>query len=82
MSEQYTPTIVPINQNGHTPEVILARSLSKVRRMKSVVVVIEWDDESWAVDYSNTPMSKFAMASKILDRQFQDDLLNMQKGDE
>lgn len=52
-----------------TPEVVLARTLEKAPRIKSVVVVVMWDDDTFDTDWSQMQVSEFCMASKILDKE-------------
>ena len=40
-----------------SPQQVLARSLDKAGRMKSVVVMIHWDDESVDFDWSSMNVS-------------------------
>ena len=35
-----------------SPELVLHRTLEKLERIKSVVVVIQWDDDTFDVDWS------------------------------
>lgn len=45
-----------------TPEVVLHRTLNKIDRIKGVVVVIQWDDDSMDVDWSQMTVSALHMA--------------------
>lgn len=51
-----------------SPEVVLARTQEKLPRIKAVLVVIQWDDETMSVDWSAIPLSGLCMASRMLDR--------------
>lgn len=49
-----------------TPDVVLHRTLNKAARIKAVVVVIQWDDDSMDADWSLMPTSALCMASMVL----------------
>lgn len=55
-----------------TPEVTLRRTLDKVDRIKAVVTVIQWDDDTFDVDWSEQRTSNLAMASAVLAGNVQD----------
>lgn len=68
-----TRTIIPLRETDNTPTVILHRTLAKVKRIKSVVVVIQWNEEGapdqgagWSWDWSTITSSEFAMAAAVL----------------
>lgn len=63
----FTRKIVSIPGRNVSPEVVLHRTLEKLDRIKSVAVVIEWDDESYACDWSATTLSALRMAAHALD---------------
>lgn len=49
-----------------SPEVVLHRTLNKLDRIKAVAVVIQWDDDSMACDWSQMPVSALHMAGYSL----------------
>lgn len=49
-----------------TPEVLLHRTLQKAARIKALVVVIQWDDDSFDTDWSSLKTSELCMASLVL----------------
>lgn len=53
---------LPLND----PRMVLERTLAKVGRMNSVVIIIEWDDETFAIDHSKMRTSKIALGNTIL----------------
>jgi hypothetical protein len=68
MSEDYDPPLVHLPGTVLTPEVVLHRTLNKKARIKSLVVVIKWDDDSFDTDHSLQSVSDLAMASRMLDK--------------
>lgn len=73
MGEPYEPRVVALNDKSHTPEVVLHRTLNKVKRIKSVVVVIQWDDETFDSDWSGQKTSELALSALHLLRVTQDE---------
>lgn len=61
--------IVHLTGTRLSPEVVLARTAEKVSRVKAVFVVIQWDDDTFDMDWSQTPASVLCMAARIFDRQ-------------
>lgn len=62
--------IVPLNEKGHTPEVILRRTLDKIGDIAEVVIVIHWTQEAgggWGTDWSSMGTSSFATMGAVLD---------------
>lgn len=53
-------------EESHTPQNVLARTLEKATRIKSVVIFIEWDDGSMDVDYSAMKLSEMFLAAAIM----------------
>lgn len=71
MSEEFsrkTRKIVHLTGTRLSPEVVLARTLEKAGRMKAVFVIVQWDDTTFDMDWSQVSISELCMASKILDR--------------
>lgn len=52
-----------------TPEVVLHRTLTKTARIKSIVVVIQWDDDSIDCDWSSMKVSDLCMGAMVLDEE-------------
>lgn len=50
-----------------TPEVVLHRTLNKVKDISAVAVVIKWNDNTMEVDWSCMAISELCMASMVLD---------------
>lgn len=68
MSEDYDPPLVHLPGTPLTPEVVLHRTLNKKDRIKSVVVVIQWDDDSFATDHSLQSVASLSMAARMVDK--------------
>ena len=49
-----------------TPQIVLARSLDKAKKMRGVIVVIQWDDHTVDCDWSNMRLSDLC----FLERRF------------
>lgn len=65
----YTPPLVHLPGTKLSPEVVLHRTLNKLKRIKNVVVIIQWDDDSMDIDWSEMKASELAMASLLLSQQ-------------
>lgn len=72
MSETYDPPLVHLPGTRLTPEVVLHRTMNKVARIKSVVIVVQWDDETFDADWSQMKASELAMAALLLSKQATD----------
>ena len=57
-----------------TPEVVLHRTLTKLPHIKSVVVVIQWDDGSVECDWSSMMVSDLFMGAMALDEEARKEL--------
>lgn len=49
-------------------EVVLHRTLNKLDRIKSVTIVIQWDDDTLDADWSTMKTSELAMAALVLNK--------------
>ena len=52
MNGNWIPKILHLPGTKLTPEVVLHRTLTKLPHIKSVCIVIQWDDDSFDVDWS------------------------------
>ena len=77
MSE-YVPRLVHLPGTVLTPEVVLHRTLNKKDRIKAIVAVIQWDDDTFSADWSQMRVSELCMASMILT----DDVSKIMKGEQ
>lgn len=68
MSE-YVPRLVHLPGTDLSPQVVLHRTLGKLERIKAVVIVIQWDNDEFATDWSQMKVSELAMASMMLEEQ-------------
>jgi len=64
----YDPPLVHLPGTRLTPEVVLHRTMNKLEHIKAVVVIIQWDDETFNVDWSQMKASELAMSSLILNQ--------------
>ncbi len=72
MTQQYVPPLVHLPGTKLTPEVALHRTLNKLGRIKSVVIVIQWDDDTYATDWSQMKTSELCMSSMVLNKNVTD----------
>lgn len=63
--------LIPLRSVDTTPRIVLERTLDKAARIKAVMVVIHWDDESFDLDWSLMKVSDLAMMATILTEQAQ-----------
>lgn len=72
----YVPTIRQLPGQRLAPETVLARSLDKREHIKAVAVIIQWQDDTYNVDWSQMKVSEFAAMAHILrmtvDEEFED----------
>lgn len=62
----YEPKLVHLPGSRLTPEVVLHRTLNKLERIKGVVVIVQWGDDTFDVDWSQMKTSELAMAGVVL----------------
>lgn len=67
MPDSYVPKLVHLPGTVLTPEVVLHRTLNKVDRIKGIVIVIQWDDDTFNTDWSRMRVSELCMASMSLE---------------
>ena len=70
----YEPPLVLLPGAKLTPEVLLHRTLNKKERIKAVVVVIQWDDMSFDVDWSSMELRDLSMGLLTLEAHVQREL--------
>lgn len=61
----YVPRLVHLPGTRLTPEVVLHRTLQKLDRIRAVTVIIQWDDCTFDVDWSQMKVSEAAMAAML-----------------
>lgn len=59
-----------------TPQVVLARSLDKARRMKATIVIIQWDDGTWDEDHSIMTLSDLCFLKEMFNLAVVDEIRN------
>lgn len=67
MSDDYDPPLVHLPGTPLTPEVVLHRTLNKIARIKSVIVIMTWDDDSVSTDHSLQSAADMVFGAKILE---------------
>lgn len=62
----YEPKLVHLPGTKLTPEIVIHRTLGKIEHIKSITVVIQWNDDTFDCDWSQMKVSELCMAEKIL----------------
>lgn len=62
----YEPKLVHLPGARLTPDVVLHRTLNKLEHIKAVAIVIQWNDETYAVDWSQMKTSELVMGAGAL----------------
>jgi hypothetical protein len=65
-SNDYKPKLVSFPGSRLSPEVLLHRTIPKLDRIKAITIVIQWDDDTYACDWSSMKTSELCMSEKIL----------------
>lgn len=63
----YHPKLVHLPGTQLTPEVVLHRTLNKLEHIQNVTLIIEWQDGTMDVDWSQQKVSTLCMGLKVLD---------------
>lgn len=61
----YDPPLVHLPGTKLTPAVVLHRTLNKIDHIKAVLVVIQWNDDTLACDWSQMTTADMCMASMV-----------------
>lgn len=64
---EYNPKLVHLPGTKLTPYVVLYRTLDKIDHIKAVTIVVQWQDETFSVDWSQMRASEFCAAALMLD---------------
>ena len=64
---EYVPRLLHLPGTMLTPEVVLHRTLNKIDRIKAVAIIITWDDDTYATDWSQQKISLLCMGAVVLD---------------
>jgi len=70
----YDPPLVHLPGTPLTPEVVLHRTLNKIKSIKSVTVIIRWTDDSVDTDHSLQTSQELAAAAYAVDELARDAL--------
>ena len=62
----YEPTLIHLPGTKLTPEVVLHRTLNKIDRIKSVAIVICWDDDTYDTDWSQQQLNVLCTGALVL----------------
>ncbi len=72
--------IVHLEGTDLSAEVVLHRTIEKLDRIKSVYILIEWDDESVDCDWSTQEISKIAFKNSVFNYRL-NELLKKNEGE-
>ena len=75
----HEPKLVALPGVKLAPKVLLHRTLEKIGHIKAVTVVIQWDDDTFACDWSTMKVSELCMAEKILSIKVTSEVQNPEK---
>lgn len=50
-----------------SPQVVLSKALEEIGNIKSVAVIVQWDDDSFSSDWSRQKISELCMGSMAHD---------------
>ncbi len=67
MPKSYSPKLIQLPGTRLSPETVLHRTLNKIKRIKGIAIVIQWDDDTMEADWSQMKVSELCMASMLLD---------------
>ena len=62
----FIPKLVHLPNTALSPKVVLHRTLDKIDHIKSVVVIIQWNNDEFATDWSQMKVSELCMATMHL----------------
>ena len=63
MSDQH---LVHLPGTRLTPEVVLHQTLEEIARIKAVTIVIQWDDDTFGIDWSRQQINDMCMGAVLL----------------
>ena len=69
MSEDYVPKLVHLPGTAVSPQLVLHRTLDKLAHIKAVTIIIQWNNDEIATDWSQMRVSELCMASMPLEEQ-------------
>ena len=71
--------LVPLQPNEVSPRVFMEEMLENHESVKSLMVVIQYQDDTFSCDWSKMTTAELAMACIVLDAQMRDCILDRQK---
>lgn len=74
----YIPKVEHLPGTRLDPRVVLHRTLDKIDRIKAVVIVIQWDDDTMDCDWSQMKVSELCLAEKVLARHVSNTMWNQE----
>ena len=76
--------VVPLNEDGHTPQVVLNRTMTKAHLMQNVVIIMQWKPEyggGTTLDWSKISLKDIVFSKAALEHRVAcqiDDTFNIQ----
>jgi len=77
----YFRKLVPLRAQDTTARVVLERTIDKADRIKSVAIVIHWDDDTFALEWSTMQNGTFACMAILLNQEAQKSLVARDSND-
>ncbi len=65
----YVPKLVHMPGTAVSPQLVLHRTLDKLEHIKAVTIIIQWNNDEFATDWSQMRVSELCMANMALDEQ-------------
>ena len=73
-ADSLSPKIRQLKGCRLTPDTVLARTLDKREHIKAVAIVIQWNDDSCDVDWSQMTISSLSCMSLALQMEVMEDI--------
>ena len=65
----YVPKLVQLPGTAVSPQLVLHRTLDKLAHIKAVTIIIQWNNDEYATDWSQMRVSELCMVSMHLNEQ-------------
>ena len=72
----YVPKLVHLPGTAVSPQLVLHRTLDKLAHIKAVTIIIQWDNDEFATDWSQMRVSELCMATMHLEKQCKETMFN------
>ena len=65
----FVPKLVHLPGTAVSPQLVLHRTLDKLAHIKAVTIIIQWNNDEFATDWSQMRVSELCMVCMHLDEQ-------------